>query len=84
MAGGSFRYAKLVTEPFFGAGVVELPPGGEKRTKNCRRMAMVFFVHEGKVTVDVAGMQFGVAKGGMWQVPRGEFRCSGIPPSVEY
>ncbi|KAF2156154.1 hypothetical protein K461DRAFT_291100 [Myriangium duriaei CBS 260.36] len=71
VAGGSFRYAKVLTLPFFGAGVLEIPPEGEKRLKNCRKMQMVFFVHEGKVTVDVAGMEFGVTQGGMWQVPRG-------------
>lgn len=78
VAGGAFRYAKVLTSPFFGAGIVELPPGGVKRTKNCRKMQMVFFVHRGKVTVDVAGMQFGVTQGGIWQVPRGEF----FPPLV--
>lgn len=69
--GSAFRYAKIMTLPFFGSGVVELPPGGYKRSKNSRKMQMVFFVHEGKVTIDVAGMTFGLTKGGVWQVPRG-------------
>ena len=42
--GSDFRYAKIMTLPFFGAGVVELPPEGYKRSKNSRKMAMVFFV----------------------------------------
>ncbi|PNS14498.1 hypothetical protein CAC42_3784 [Sphaceloma murrayae] len=71
VAGGSFRYAKVLSSDFFGAGVVEIPPGGIKRSKNSRKMQMAFFVHEGKVTVDVAGMGFGVTQGGMWHVPRG-------------
>lgn len=69
---GSFRFAKTLTMPFFGSGVVELPPGGFKRSKNSRRMQMMFFVHLGKVSVEVAGTKFGISKGGVWQVPRGE------------
>ncbi|GIZ46619.1 hypothetical protein CKM354_000973900 [Cercospora kikuchii] len=74
--GSDFRYAKIMTLPFFGAGVVELPPEGFKRAKNSRKMQMVFFVHEGKVMVEVGatGMevnQFAISKGGCWVVPRG-------------
>jgi hypothetical protein len=71
--GSSFRYAKVMTLPFFGSGMVEIPPDGYKRMKNSRKMQMVFFVHEGKVTVDIEDVQFGMTKGGVWQVPRGEF-----------
>jgi hypothetical protein len=42
-----------MTLPFFGSGIVELPPEGFKRAKNSRKMQMVFFVHEGKVLVTV-------------------------------
>lgn len=59
--------------PFFGAGVIELPPGGYKGTKNSRRFQFLFFVHYGKVAVDVGGTRFVITKGGMWQVPRGIF-----------
>ncbi|KAI9849414.1 MAG: hypothetical protein M1838_000157 [Thelocarpon superellum] len=68
----SFRYAKTLTLPFFGSGVVDLPPGGVKRPKNSRKMQMVFYVVYGKVLVDVAGTTFRIGPGGMWQVPRGE------------
>ncbi|KAG9713681.1 hypothetical protein KCU73_g16440, partial [Aureobasidium melanogenum] len=68
--GSSFRYAKVMTLPFFGSGMVEIPPDGYKRMKNSRKMQMVFFVHEGKVTVDIEDVQFGMTKGGVWQVPR--------------
>lgn len=74
--GSSFRYAKVMTLPFFGSGMVEIPPDGYKRMKNSRKMQMVFFVHEGKVTVDIEDVQFGMTKGGVWQVPRGEFSFS--------
>lgn len=78
MANSDFRYAKIMTLPFFGAGLVELPPEATKRVKNSRKMHMCFFVHEGKVMVEIgaAGVkdvtQFAIAKGGVWVVPRGE------------
>ncbi|TKA82507.1 hypothetical protein B0A55_01225 [Friedmanniomyces simplex] len=86
VAGSEFKYAKITTLPFFGAGLVELPPKGFKRAKNSRKMQMVFFVHEGKVLVEIGaqGMPpgagggeggsvnaFAISKGGVWVVPRG-------------
>ncbi|KAB8338797.1 hypothetical protein FH972_021742 [Carpinus fangiana] len=65
--GAQFRYAKTLTMGFFGSGIVEMPPNGFKRMKNSRKMAMVFFVHYGKVAVDVAGTRFTISKGGVWQ-----------------
>ncbi|KAK5108925.1 hypothetical protein LTR62_007727 [Meristemomyces frigidus] len=76
--GSEFKYAKIMTLPFFGAGLVELPPEGFKRAKNSRKMQMVFFVHEGKVMVEIGGQEmegeangFAISKGGVWIVPRG-------------
>ena len=68
----SFRFGKILTMPFFGSGIVEIPPGGKKHTKNSRRMQMTFFVHYGKVTVGVNETYFTISKGGVWQVPRGK------------
>ena len=73
----SFRFAKLLSNPFFGSGIVELAPGGLKRPKNSRKMHMSFFVATGRVTVEVGSLggemnRFSVGKGGFWQVPRGE------------
>ena len=70
----SFKFAKTLTLPFFGSGMVHLPPGGEKRIKNSRKMQMVFFVFYGRVTVNVGTptSTFSIGKGGQWQVPRGE------------
>ncbi|KAI9815723.1 MAG: hypothetical protein M1827_002119 [Pycnora praestabilis] len=73
VANSTFRYAKTLTFPFFGSGMVDLPPGGEKKRKNSRKMQMVFFVFYGKVLVRVADTEFRIGKGGMWQVPRGNF-----------
>jgi len=67
----TFRYAKTLTLPFFGSGMVDLPPQGQKKKKNSRKMQMVFFVFYGRVVVEVAGNVFSIGKGGMWQVPRG-------------
>ena len=74
----TFRFAKTLTMPFMGAGVVDLPPGSEKRPKNSRKMHMVFFVHYGKVAVTVNEGQFRISAGGQWFVPRGE--CFPRPP----
>lgn len=80
--GSDFKYAKLLSTPFFGTGIVDLPPGTEKRPKNSRKMLMSFFVFSGRVTVEVGpyGLEqnvFSVGKGAFWTVPRGEFvrRC---------
>ncbi|KAH8677743.1 kinetochore CENP-C fungal-like protein [Xylariales sp. PMI_506] len=67
----TFRFAKTMTVPFFGSGVVDLPPHSEKRTKNSRKMQMVFFIHYGNVEVTVAQTTFRIGKGGTWFVPRG-------------
>ncbi|KAK3944466.1 kinetochore CENP-C fungal-like protein [Diplogelasinospora grovesii] len=71
--GASFRFAKTLSEPFFGAGVVDLPPGSEKRPKNSRKMFMTFFVYSGRVLVTVNETSFRIGKGGMWFVPRGNY-----------
>lgn len=69
----NFKFAKTLSMPFMGAGVVDLPPGTEKRNKNSRKMQMVFFVHYGKVLVTINELEFRISAGGMWFVPRGEF-----------
>ncbi|KAK7453735.1 cupin [Colletotrichum acutatum] len=69
----TFRFAKTLSLPFFGSGVVDLPPGAEKRPKNSRKMQMVFFVFQGKVLVTVHESQFRISAGGMWFVPRGNY-----------
>ncbi|KAK4550672.1 hypothetical protein LTR36_000251 [Oleoguttula mirabilis] len=77
VAGSDFKYAKIMTLPFFGSGLVELPPAGFKRAKNSRKMQMCFFVYEGKVMVEIGAQgngevnQFAISKGGVWVVPRG-------------
>ena len=72
--GATFKFAKTLTLPFFGSGMVHLPPGGEKRVKNSRKMQMVFFVYYGRVTVNVGTptTTFSIGTGGQWQVPRGK------------
>ncbi|KAK0625977.1 kinetochore CENP-C fungal-like protein [Immersiella caudata] len=69
----TFRYAKILSEGFFNCGVVDLPPGAEKRPKNSRKMFMTFFVHTGRVLVTVNETSFRISKGGMWFVPRGNY-----------
>ncbi|KAH7370703.1 putative centromere protein 3 [Rhexocercosporidium sp. MPI-PUGE-AT-0058] len=69
----SFRFAKTLTLPFFGSGMVDLPARSMKKSKNSRKMQMVFFVFYGRVQVTVNDNVFSIGKGGMWQVPRGNF-----------
>lgn len=71
IAHATFRFAKTLTLPFFGSGMVDLPPGGVKKQKNSRKMQMVFFVYRGRVQVTVNDTAFRIGQGGMWQVPRG-------------
>lgn len=82
--GSNFRYAKTMTLPFFGSGMVDIPPQGYKRSKNSRKMQMVFFVHQGKVTVEVADEVFNIGKGGVWQVPRGQLLFSSAGLATSY
>ncbi|KXJ96864.1 Mif2/CENP-C like-domain-containing protein [Microdochium bolleyi] len=69
----TFKFAKTLTLPFFGSGIVDLPPGSEKRSKNSRKMQMVFFVHKGVVDVIVATNEFRITEGGQFFVPRGNY-----------
>ena len=71
VANSNFRYAKTLSMPFFGCGIVDVPPGGEKKSKNSRKNHMAFFVHSGKVMVKIANTKFRISQGGIWQVPRG-------------
>ncbi|KAK3303963.1 kinetochore CENP-C fungal-like protein [Chaetomium strumarium] len=70
IVGGEFRYAKVFSEGFIGAGVVDLPPGSIKRLKNSRKVFMIFFVHVGRVLVTVQETSFRISKGGIFIVPR--------------
>lgn len=76
---GTFRFAKTLNLSFMGSGVVDLPPGAEKRPKNSRKMQMVFFVFRGKVLVSVNETEFRISAGGQWFVPRGEFGPCSFP-----
>lgn len=78
----SFRFAKTLSTPFFGAGVVDLPPRSEKKPKNARKMHMSFFVFSGRVRVTVADTTFTIGRGGMWFVPRGELLLSLFPSVI--
>ncbi|KAL8807061.1 MAG: hypothetical protein Q9182_000894 [Xanthomendoza sp. 2 TL-2023] len=75
ISGSDFKFAKTLTLPFFGSGIVDLPPGGTKRMKNSRKMQIVFFVYYGRVTVNLGtpAQRFSIGRGGTWQVPRGNF-----------
>ena len=74
---GSFQYARIGGSGpagFLNWGMIELRADQMKRSKNSRKMHMVFNVLSGAVEVKVHENEFTVHKGGIWQVPRGEFR----------
>ncbi|ELR08049.1 hypothetical protein GMDG_02887 [Pseudogymnoascus destructans 20631-21] len=78
ISGSTVKFAKILTLPFFGCGMVDLPPGAVKKPKNARKMQMIFFVHKGKVVVTVGDNDpFRIGTGGMWQVPRGNLYSIG-------
>ncbi|KAF2016624.1 hypothetical protein BU24DRAFT_206802 [Aaosphaeria arxii CBS 175.79] len=73
--GAEFKFTKLAsagTSSFFSWGYLALDKDGHKRSKNSRRMHMVFHVTKGKVEVQVDDNEFTINKGGLWQVPRGK------------
>jgi centromere protein C len=74
-----FKFTKLGSaggRPFFSWGCIDLDEDDIKRSKNSRRMQMVFSITEGAAEVAVAENVFTVHKGGVWQVPRGEFELA--------
>lgn len=73
VVGGEFRYAKMFSEGFISAGVVDLPAGAVKRMKNSRKVFMIFFVHTGRVLATVQATSFRISKGGVFIVPRCKF-----------
>lgn len=78
---GSFQYARIGGSGpagFFNWGMIELRADQMKRSKNSRKMHMVFNVQFGVLEVRVHENEFTVHKGGIWQVPRGESRVSSI------
>ncbi|KAF1917991.1 kinetochore CENP-C fungal-like protein [Ampelomyces quisqualis] len=77
---GSFQYTKLSSAgDFFNWGLIELRADQMKRTKNSRKMHMVFNVQSGTVEVKVHENEFTVHKGGIWQVPRGKSHFLSLP-----
>lgn len=81
VANCDFTMTKTISNDFFGAGLVDLPPGAVKHAKDPGVMQLVFFVASGRVTASVNGTRFGIGKGGTFQVPRGEF-LSYLPVSL--
>jgi hypothetical protein len=75
VADGSFQYARIGSVGpggFLNWGLIEMRADQMKRTKNSRKMHMVFNVQSGVVEVRVHENEFTVHRGGIWQVPRGE------------
>jgi hypothetical protein len=74
VADASFKFTKLGSagaESWLSWGFIVLEEDQMKRTKNSRRMHMVFHVESGAVEVKVHENVFTVHRGGVFQVPRG-------------
>lgn len=69
----SFSFAKILSTPFLGSGFVDMPAGSSKRTKNSKKMHMVFYMIHGRIQIEIAGLQFSAGKGTVFQVPRGKY-----------
>jgi len=77
---GSFQYTKLASAgDFFNWGIIDLRVDQMKRTKNSRKMHMIFTVQSGTVEVKVHENEFTVHRGGVWQVPRGMLNTLSFP-----
>ncbi|CUS10023.1 unnamed protein product [Tuber aestivum] len=83
VANGDFTFVKTCTQPFFGTGMIEIPPGGIKRTKNSGKMHLVFYLLQGKVQVQVGETMFRVRSGGQFMVPRGNLYSIENPYDVQ-
>jgi hypothetical protein len=82
---GSFQYTKLASVgPFFNWGLIELGPDQMKRTKNSRKMHMVWNVQSGTVEAKVHENEFTVHRGGIWQVPRGKHTSIGVLSALPF
>ncbi|KAF2002507.1 hypothetical protein P154DRAFT_139800 [Amniculicola lignicola CBS 123094] len=69
----NFKFEKLgsAVGDWFSWGVMDIDVDKMKRSKNARRMHLVFNVMYGAVEVRVHEEEFTIRKGGIWQVPRG-------------
>ncbi|KAI5285443.1 hypothetical protein KEM54_000570, partial [Ascosphaera aggregata] len=66
----TFSFAKILSTPFLGSGFVDMPPHSMKRTKNSKKMHMVFYMIYGRIQVEISGLRFSAGKGTVFQVPR--------------
>lgn len=81
VANGQFKFTKLGSaggRSGFSWGCIDMDENDIKRSKNSRRMQMVFTVMEGAAEVMVNDNVFTVHRGGVWQVPRGKWSFSSI------
>jgi len=82
--GGEFKFEKVFAEgDFFASGVLVLPKGAQKPSKNSQHYAMVLFVRLvnvqifvvllGQVQVQLNQTVFTISQGAQFFVPRGLF-----------
>jgi len=59
VSSANFGFAKLLSMPFFGSGIMDFPVGGFKKPRNSGKTSLHIFVHTGKVWVRVGGVKTG-------------------------
>jgi centromere protein C len=55
VSSANFGFAKLLSMPFFGSGIMDFPVGGFKKPRNSGKTSLHVFVHTGKVFVRIGG-----------------------------
>ena len=77
---GDYRFQKVFSEgDFLASGVLVLPKGAKKPSKNSHQSAMIFVVLSGQVEVQVHKTTFIIAQGSQFFVPRGnQYRIDNI------
>ncbi|RSL42722.1 hypothetical protein CEP54_015378 [Fusarium duplospermum] len=67
----NFQFGRIDTPTPMSFGILHLPSGQRKEAKNTRGSEQVFFLHSGKVCVELEQQSFRISKGSSWIVPRG-------------
>ncbi|KAJ3454292.1 hypothetical protein MRS44_018186 [Fusarium solani] len=67
----NFHFGRIDTLTPMSFGMLHLPSGKRKEAKNTRESELVFFLHSGKVCVELEQQPFRISEGSSWNVPRG-------------
>ncbi|KAF4467281.1 hypothetical protein FALBO_5845 [Fusarium albosuccineum] len=66
----NFHFGRIDTATSMSFGMLHLPCGQTKEAKNTRGSEQAFFLHSGKVCVELEQQSFRISQGSTWVVPR--------------